>query len=71
MLSTLDQGVLGQVTEASVAKGNLVTLHLTQGRTVFWGGLERGEFKAQVLAVLLTQTASYFDVSVPDAPVSR
>lgn len=71
VLSTLDQGVLGQVTEVSVAKGNLVTLHLTQGRTVFWGGLERGEFKAQVLAALLTQTASYFDVSVPDAPVSR
>lgn len=71
VLSALDQAVLAQVTEVSVAKGNLVTLNLTEGRQVYWGSLERGEFKAQVLAVLLTQQASFFDVSVPDAPVSR
>ncbi|WHU56896.1 cell division protein FtsQ/DivIB [Trueperella pyogenes] len=71
VLGALQQGVLDQVAEVAVAKGDLLTLKLADGRTVYWGGSERASFKAAVLAVLLTQPARYFDVSVPDAPVSR
>ncbi len=71
VLGALSANTRDLVAEISVANGELVTINLNDGRTVYWGGLERGEFKAQVLDLLVTQPASYYDVSIPDAPVSR
>lgn len=71
VLGVLPAAVLQQVSQAEIANGDLVTLILSDGRKVYWGGLERAEFKAKVLAVLLSQPAKFYDVSVPQAPVSR
>lgn len=71
VLGSLSPSVLGQIAQISIANGSLVTLTLNENRTVYWGGLEKASFKAAVLEVLLTQPASFYDVSVPDAPVSR
>lgn len=71
ILGALSPETRALVAEISVADGELATLTLSDGRTVYWGGLDRNEFKAQVLDVIVTQPASHYDVSTPDAPVSR
>ncbi|MFP7695989.1 cell division protein FtsQ/DivIB [Trueperella sp. LYQ143] len=71
VLRTISAPTRSRVTNVSVAKGNLMTLRLNEGQTVFWGGVERADFKARVLDALVTHPAHYYDVSVPDAPVSK
>lgn len=71
VLGVLSPETRALVGEISVANGDLVTINLADGRTVFWGGLERGDFKAQVLDALVSVPATHYDVSIPDAPVSR
>jgi cell division protein FtsQ len=48
-----------------------VTLTLTDGRTVLWGGTDRNADKARLVAALFGQPGKYFDVSDPDAVISR
>jgi cell division protein FtsQ len=48
-----------------------VTLVLTDGRVVRWGSDDRNADKARVLAALLTQPGTQFDISDPDLPVAR
>jgi cell division protein FtsQ len=48
-----------------------VTLQLPEGVTVLWGSSADSERKTIVLRALLTQPASVYDVSAPDAPVTR
>ncbi|WP_043638700.1 cell division protein FtsQ/DivIB [Nonomuraea candida] len=51
---------------AGTAEG--VTLHLSDGRTVIWGGADRPEEKARILSSLLKRerAARSYDVSSPD-----
>ena len=52
-----------------------MTVLLSDGRKIVWGGPEDPEFKTKVLEVLLrdkkTRTAKTFDVSVPEAPTVK
>lgn len=48
-----------------------VRLRLADGRQVLWGAAENSPRKAAVLAVLLTQSGSSYDVSAPDLPTIR
>jgi cell division protein FtsQ len=48
-----------------------VVLTLADGVSVRWGSADRSEFKAQVLASLLSVKAATYDVSAPDLPTSR
>jgi cell division protein FtsQ len=48
-----------------------VRLTLRGDRTVRWGSVERSDGKAAVLAVLLTQEGSVYDVASPDLPTIR
>lgn len=50
---------------------NDVQLVLRGDRTVRWGSAERSDRKAQVLAALLTQPGSVYDVVSPDLPTIR
>jgi cell division protein FtsQ len=45
-----------------------ITLKLTSGRTVVWGGPERSGEKARILGLLLPRGGSRFDLRSPDAP---
>ncbi len=47
-----------------------ITLALDDGRSVKWGSAEESDRKVQVLAVLLDQRASVYDVSVPEQPTT-
>lgn len=48
-----------------------ITLTLTDGRTVLWGGTDRSAEKAKLLPVLVHQPGTYFDVSDPSSVISR
>lgn len=43
-----------------------VSLDLSDGRSVVWGGSDRGADKARILATLLRRKADVYDVSSPD-----
>jgi cell division protein FtsQ len=59
------------VARVSAASPESVTLLLTDGRTVLWGGTDRGAEKATLLAVLMKQPGRYFDISDPGTVISR
>ncbi|MFD0330966.1 hypothetical protein ACFQZC_29225 [Streptacidiphilus monticola] len=48
-----------------------IELQLTGGVTVVWGSPEENPRKAVVLAALMRQKASRYDVSSPDSPAIR
>lgn len=48
-----------------------ITISLTDGRRVVWGGPEASELKAQVIAPLLSVKATVYDVSAPSHPTTR
>lgn len=78
-------GVLGELPSAArksmqsatAESVDSVRLRLDDGRTVVWGGEDRGAQKAAVLAALLKSDAEEFtevdtiDISDPEAPVTR
>jgi cell division protein FtsQ len=70
VMSALPDGLLAQVTAATVSSADLVTLDLGD-RTVVWGGPEEAELKASVVNALLGSGADYVDVSAPRSPVTR
>ncbi len=55
----------------TAATQNSVTLHLTKGRTVTWGGDDRDGDKAQSLQALLKQSGTEYDVSSPKVVAVR
>lgn len=70
-LGALSEGTRARVAQVSVDRLGQITLQLADGPQVFWGTDEENEKKSQVLDLLLTRAASYYDVSSPSAPVSK
>jgi cell division protein FtsQ len=73
VLAALPVGMLSQVGTASATGAQDVTLRLTSGVTVVWGGPDDAELKSSVLARLIKAApgASVYDVSAPRSPVTR
>ncbi|HEX2902822.1 MAG TPA: FtsQ-type POTRA domain-containing protein [Jatrophihabitans sp.] len=67
-LSPAFRTVVGRI---SVPTTQSITLTLTDGRTVLWGGTDRDTEKATLLPVLVHQPGQYFDVSDPSSVISR
>ncbi|MDO5094387.1 MAG: FtsQ-type POTRA domain-containing protein [Propionibacteriaceae bacterium] len=64
--------VLGErITLVRATAVDQIEIRLDDGDTVVWGSADESELKAQVLAVLLKQEASVYDVSAPEAPTTR
>ena len=59
------------VSRISAPTPQTVTLTLSDGRTVLWGGTDRSAEKAALVPVLVHQPGQYFDVSDPSAVISR
>jgi cell division protein FtsQ len=55
----------------SVPTTESITLTLTDGRTILWGGVDRSAEKAHLLQALLSQPGRYFDLSDPESVISR
>lgn len=62
----LPASLAGRVRQVSATTGEDVTLSLSDGRTVVWGGTDRPEAKARILRGLLKRKAEVYDVSSPD-----
>lgn len=71
VIAALPDDLRARVRYVSVATVDTISLRLRNGKVVRWGSAEDSESKAQVLAVLLDQPASLYDVSVPGQPVIR
>ena len=56
---------------ASVTATGPVTLRLRDGKTVVWGSTDRAAEKDHELAILIGDSASYYDVSAPGTVVTR
>ncbi|HEX6756572.1 MAG TPA: FtsQ-type POTRA domain-containing protein [Mycobacteriales bacterium] len=64
-LTALPPALARQVLVVTARTPDSVTLTLTGGRTVVWGGDEDRAAKARVLPALLTRPGSVYDVSTP------
>ncbi|MBO3745436.1 FtsQ-type POTRA domain-containing protein [Streptosporangiaceae bacterium NEAU-GS5] len=66
ILSGLPEDLLARVREVRAPSPYAVSLRLSDGRSVLWGGSERTGDKARILASLLPRKATSFDVSSAD-----
>lgn len=75
MIAALPELVRAKVKTVEADTDQDMTVVLSDGRKVVWGGPEEPEFKARVLDVLLrdksTRASRTFDVSVPEAPTVK
>ena len=69
--AALPADFIAAVGRISVPTVQSITLTLTDGRTVLWGGTDRSAEKAKLVPVLVHQPGSYFDVSDPSSVISR
>lgn len=60
-----------RITLISAQAVDQIEIRLGDGDSVVWGSADQSEMKAQVLAVLLQQEATVYDVSAPGAPTTR
>ncbi|MCG5212426.1 FtsQ-type POTRA domain-containing protein [Streptosporangium soli] len=66
VIAALPEDLARRVAEVHAASAESVSLRLGDGRTVVWGGVDRGQEKATILATLLDRTADTYDVSSPE-----
>lgn len=71
VVSALPADLAAKVDYVDVRTVDTISLQLRDGRTVRWGSADESASKARVLAVLLKQKASTYDVSVPGRPTLR
>lgn len=66
VVGELPQDLARRVEEVRATSAEGISLKLTDGRTVVWGGADRGADKARILTDLLRRKAQVYDVSSPD-----
>ena len=71
VLDALPPDILKSLSTVSAATPDQITLYLTDGRQIVWGSAEQSDLKAQVIAVLLKQPGTIYDVSAPGHPAIR
>lgn len=71
VLAALSPQLRGQVQVVTAAGPEDVSLKLAGGKQVRWGSPDGAARKAAVLAALLTQPGTLYDVSAPDLPTVR
>lgn len=73
VVSGLPDDVAARVTSVAAPSAAEVTLRLSGGHKVVWGGPDDGDLKAEVLRTLLRDVpdASTYDVSAPAFPATR
>jgi len=71
VVAALPADLAKRVDHVEVETIDLITLVLRDGRQAVWCSADESEQKAEVLAVLLNEEGSVFDVSVPGSPTAR
>jgi cell division protein FtsQ len=68
---SLPPPLAAKVAYVEVLSVDRISLELRTGPTVLWGSADESANKARVLAVLMGQKATYYDVSVPGQPIIK
>ncbi len=71
VLDAAPPALRSQVGEVAARSVSDIELHLRDGRTVVWGGVDDSERKAAVVLPVLTREGTVFDVSSPDLVTVR
>jgi cell division protein FtsQ len=71
VVAALPPPIAQRVRDITARTPDDIVLALDRGESVVWGGADRSDRKALVLAALLQRPAAFYDVSAPDAPVTR
>jgi len=71
VLAALSPAVREKLQVVEVAAPTQITLRLAGNKQVRWGSVDDSARKGAVLAALLTQPGTIFDVSAPDLPTIR
>jgi cell division protein FtsQ len=71
VLRELPAALRGRVRSVSAPAADAVTLRLSHGVTIQWGGTDRAAAKARELSILMRVRAHYYDVSDPTVAVTR
>ena len=71
VIAALPEDLAARVDHLAVETVDSISLRLANGKTIFWGSANDSATKAEVLAVLLRQKASVYDVSVPSQPTIK
>ncbi|WP_336209126.1 cell division protein FtsQ/DivIB [Nonomuraea sp. LPB2021202275-12-8] len=66
VIGSLPGEIGGRVRQVSATTAEDVTMTLSDGRTIIWGGVDRPEDKARILTSMLRRRAEVYDVSSPD-----
>lgn len=66
VIRDLPARLAGRVRQVSATTAEDVTLTLSDGRTIVWGGVDRPRAKGRILESLLERRAEVYDVSSPD-----
>jgi cell division protein FtsQ len=71
VLAALTPAVRDELQVIEVAGPTQITLRLAGNKQVRWGSSDDSVRKAAVLAALLTQPGTIYDVTAPDLPTIR
>ncbi|MFI7442073.1 cell division protein FtsQ/DivIB [Nonomuraea indica] len=71
VIQHLPDELTGRVRQVRATTAEGVSLTLSDGRSVVWGGTDRGEEKGRILTRLLRRKAEVYDVSSPDVVTLR
>ncbi len=71
VVGVLPPALAARVDFVDVESIDTIALWFGDGRTVFWGSADDSANKAKVIAVLLKQKATVYDVSVPGQPTIK
>lgn len=71
VLVAVDDTIRTSIARLEIDQAENIHLVLNDGRVVLWGQASDNEHKAEVLAVLLSQPATSYDISAPEAPVTH
>jgi cell division protein FtsQ len=71
VVRALPRGLLSSMRRVKARSMDSISLVLADGRQVRWGSADESDRKVEVLAILLKQRASVYDVSVPEEPTTR
>jgi cell division protein FtsQ len=71
VVQSLPEALTGRVRQVRATTAEGVSLKLSDGRTVVWGGPDRAEEKGRILTTLLRRKADVYDVSSPDVVTLR
>ena len=71
VVAAMPSQLVSRVDHVDVQTIDNITLHLKSGATVTWGSADQSSDKAKVLAVLLAQKATTYDVTAPGHPTIK